>query len=147
MTAKTKKNNSAVNPVEVEELPDFAFIGTDGEYYHISRTPHEFVTLLKKIGVSQAEFSYETFDFWLWLHVKAIPSQKHLTLEDVEKLYFQADIDHIMDCIMRRMSECKDSTSNAIQVMITRLGEMQGALNAEQNGDIRPVRQGSQPKK
>jgi hypothetical protein len=47
MSSKTKKSKTtqpAAPPmnIPVGELPDFSFVGTDGETYYIGKTPHSF---------------------------------------------------------------------------------------------------------
>src|SRR5687767_9819955 len=103
------KNEPITNPREssVEDLPDFSFIGTDGEYYHIGKTPHAFVMQLKRDGIQANAITYETLDSWIWLHLRCVNGQHHIKPEDVEGLYFQCDIPHIIDCIFRRLMESR----------------------------------------
>jgi hypothetical protein len=126
--SKKTKHEPAANPEElpVEDLPDFAFIGTDGQIYHLGKTPHAFVMSLKRNGVSTAEITYETLDHWIWLHLRCVDAQHHIRPEDVEGLYFQCDVPHIVDCIFRRLVETKASTTDALKNMGQRLVELLG---------------------
>lgn len=137
---------TAVNPTfePVGELPDFAFIGTDGEYYHLSKTPAEFIRLLKETGVNPIGFDFETFDRWIWLHLKSVPAQRHIPLEQVHKLYFQCDVPSIVDMIFRRLDECKNSSAQTVQVIANRFNQMQEAQSApKQDGNLRQGREKS----
>jgi hypothetical protein len=140
MSKKVKKTEQAVASMDspVEELPDFAFIGTDGETYHIGKTPHSFVMSLKHSGMSTTEISYETLDHWLWLHLRCVDGQHHIKPEDVEGLYFQCDIPQIVDFIFRRLVETKASTLDALKNMGQRLTELLGdaSLGEEENRSL-----------
>lgn len=122
--SKTTQPAAPLTETPVEELPDFSFVGTDGEYYQIGKTPHEFVALLTRQGLNQQNFTHETLTHWIWLHTKCVPNQKHLMQDDIEKLYFQCDVPHIVDCIFRRLAEAQYSTADAFKTMNNRLSEI-----------------------
>ena len=126
MSKKQSSSKPSVTPPEIpiEDLPDFAFIGTDGQYYQIGKTPHEFVMLLKRMGVNPNEFTLETLNHWIWLHVRCVSGQHHLTPEDVERLYFHCDIPSIVDAIFRRLAHAKTSTAEMVGVMSERFNQL-----------------------
>ena len=140
----SKKNKNpeqpAVNPNDDGELPNFLFMGTDGEYYTIGETPHEFVVLLKETGASQLDFDYEVLDSWIWLHLKCVEGQRHLTQHDTVKLYFQCDVPHILDLIFKRLDAVKWSTGEALKLVGDRISKMIRQGNEKENGNIRQER-------
>jgi hypothetical protein len=102
------------------------------QYYHVGKTPHAFVMQLKRDGIQANAITYETLDSWIWLHLRCVDGQHHIKPEDVEGLYFQCDIPHIIDCIFRRLVESKASTRDALHTMAQRLTQL---LEAPDEGE------------
>jgi hypothetical protein len=80
------------------------------------KRPILFITQIQRNGIRTTELTYETFDHWLWLHLRCVAGQHHIQREEVEDLYFQCDIPHIISGIFRRLVETQVSTTEALKI-------------------------------
>jgi hypothetical protein len=109
-------------------------MGTDGEFYLVGQTPHSLIRKLLKQGVSYETFGYDQLDDWLYEHLRVVPDQRHLTLEQVQDLYFEIDIPLIFDFICRRVIEAKASVAQAVEVLNKRAEELREMLKGNEDG-------------
>lgn len=135
-TETTEKAKTAA-PVEPQEatLPDFVFMGTDGEVYLVGQTPHSLIAKLLGKGLNATSFGYEQLDEWLFDHLRVVPDQRHLTLEMVRDLYFEIDVPQIFDFICRRIIEAKSSTAKAVDVLEKRSTQLLEILKGSDDGE------------
>lgn len=119
------------------EEPVFSFMGTDGEYYSIGDTPHEFVLHLEEHFNEQdpkaPKLTRVEIDTWIWFHMRAVPGQRHLLLEDVQKLYFEIDLPNIMNEILNRLATSQQALVDALNIVADRADEITSMLHARQH--------------
>jgi len=120
-------------PIEVEEQPDFSFMGTDGQYYIIGNSPREFEhqvhKALKEHGTlgshspNLVEF-IEMWDEWIVMHLRVIPGQEHIDVNRFRELYFAVDRPHILQHVMRRFMAVTQATNKTIDVFSNALNSI-----------------------
>jgi hypothetical protein len=141
------QNPASMTEENSEMPPDFCFLGTDGEYYQIGKSPRSFIKYIYSFFKNQdvhklpADEWLDEVDKWIHMHLVVVEGQMHLSLEDIPKLYFAEDLPQILNFILRRFHIAHTATLGRLYSFAESLEKVAEPSEADLQGDENPSNQ------